>query len=848
MILIVNVNGIFMCLNPGDIVREHYRIVTKLGKGGFGITYKAQDTREEENKVLVALKQIPIPQQNENGEVRGDRYVEDLEREANTLRNLRHDRIPKFIDKFRENNYFYIVQEYIPGHSLKEEIIPGRRIDQSEIVKMLRETLEILRFVHRNNIIHRDIKPANLIRREADNKIVLIDFGAVKEVETINQNSFGASITRILGTPGYVPNEQAIGNPQFNSDIYALGIIILQTITDFSINEIYNSDLEPKIDNQCNYIWEHEAYPEVSQGLKRIISKMIKYNFQDGYRYQTVKEVLEDLDRLKAGEEIIIDPEKETNINFLPESNQSEIIKAGKSTNNNSRKILFAITIIFFCTLTSFTYGKWYSILAFINPACDSKTEDYISCGEEILYPHSKDVNRKRAAEHFSNNQYQEALRYFKKSWTRRREAETLIYMNNSLLQAIDADYYTLMVAVPLSYEGITAKNYELSQDFLRGVAQAQTQVNLTLLDSNPEVKDILPGQDFLREKIIKSGHKPRGLRIVIVDDRNSTEHTKVVARNIASKSEIFGVIGHYASDKSLSAGDEYLAKNLSQVSFGTTTVDLTENPKSNFFRVVYTNYEEADAIIDSINKLDISDKKIAVFYNPASTYSSDFWGEINKRIEEQNKQLPLVKQIKISKKKFNLADNKNFNTRLALREVKSLKANIFILLPDGQESDALANAIDLIEKDNGETAIISGNPVVNPKIEEIKTAKPLKLIASSFWHYLNDPESKFTKNSQKLWGVEKIQPGTYTTYDATLVLIEAIRQQENPTRKGTLNKISERGFSILGSTGHIQFNTPQNGDRLNFPATIVKLCNIDNQNIFKPVNKDINKKQNLCV
>ena len=121
-------------------------------------------------------------------------------------------------------------------------------------------------------------------------------------------------------------------------------------------------------------------------------------------------------------------------------------------------------------------------------------------------------------------------------------------------------------------------------------------------------------------------------------------------------------------------------------------------------------------------------------------------------------------------------------------------------------------------------------------------TNNPLKLTASSSWHYLNNPESEFTKNAQKFWGVEKIHPGTYTAYDATLVLIEAIRQQKNPTRKGTLSKISERGFSILGSTGNIQFNTPQNGDRLNFPATIVELCNIYNQNDFIPV-----KKPNRC-
>ena len=864
MILIAYVDGIFMCLNPGDIVGEHYRIVRVLGRGGFGVTYQAQDIREEDNNVFVALKQIPIPQQNKNGEVRGDRYVADLEREANTLRNLRHARIPKFIDEFRENNYFYIVQEYIPGRSLEEEIIPGERIDEQEIIKMLREILVVLKFVHRHNIIHRDIKPANLIRRGTDNKIVLIDFGAVKEVETIHQNSLGDSITRMVGTRGYLPNEQAIGNPQFNSDIYALGIIILQTITDFSIDNIRTSNSEPKLDNQCNYIWQDEAYPEVSQGLKKIVSKMIRYNFNQ--RYQSVRKVLEDLDRLEAREEIIIiDDEPISEINFVPNSSQSEIEAEDESDDNNDnstvqdegnkiisikRKILFGSIAISAILLISLLFWKRNSILALINPACDFQQDDHISCGEEILSSTNEgndDLNN--GINFFNKKEYNNALTSFKSSWEQKQEPESLIYMNNALLESINVKYHTLIVSVPLKYDdNIDIRYDKLGQDFLRGVAQAQTEVNLDLLDfyseqtSDSKQKYELPGQDFLNRKIIDSKiitkkNQPKGLRIVIADDRNNANHTKDLAQKIANKQEILGVIGHYASGISWAAADEYEKQNLIQVSFGSTSIDFTSTVRNNFFRVVYTNEEEAKGIVDSINELEIPDKKAAIFYNYNNNkYSIDIKGKIKDLIEvfgEDNNE-------------FNLA-NPDFNVSNALETAKDLETNIFILLPDGQESNALANAIDLIKQDNGETEIIGGNTLLNPQVERIETSNPLKLTVSSSWHYLNEPESEFTINSQKLWGVEKIHPGTYTAYDATSVLIEAIRQQKNPTRKGTLNKISERGFNIPGSTGHIQFNTPQNGDRLDFPATIVKLCNIDNQNDFMPLNKDINKKQNLC-
>ena len=109
-----------MYLHQDDIVRGHYQIIRELGRGGFGITYLAQDTREANKPIFVALKQLSVPQHNDEGEIRQNKYIQDLEKEANTLKNLRHDCIPQFIEKFRDNGYFYIVQEYIEGHSLQQ--------------------------------------------------------------------------------------------------------------------------------------------------------------------------------------------------------------------------------------------------------------------------------------------------------------------------------------------------------------------------------------------------------------------------------------------------------------------------------------------------------------------------------------------------------------------------------------------------------------------------------------------------------------------------------------------------------------------------------------------------------
>ena len=103
--------------------------------------------------------------------------------EAEILQKLgEHDRIPRLLAYFEEENEFYLVQEYIKGQTLETELISERPVTEEQVIIILQELLEILQFVHDRNVIHRDIKPANIIRRERDRKLVLIDFGAVKRI------------------------------------------------------------------------------------------------------------------------------------------------------------------------------------------------------------------------------------------------------------------------------------------------------------------------------------------------------------------------------------------------------------------------------------------------------------------------------------------------------------------------------------------------------------------------------------------------------------------------------------------------------------------------------------------
>ena len=799
-----------MCLNPGDLVNGRYKTIQELGRGGFGITYTAYDTWR--SPLIVVLKQISITTPDFSSEsARDSNYLAKLEAEAKVLQDLKHPCIPKFIESFEADNYYYIVQEYIEGHDLSQEIRPGEPISESEAISILREILNILQFVHQNNIIHRDIKPANIVRRCSDLKLFLIDFGAVKEVATEHTNDSGVTVTRIIKSEGYTPAEQLSGQPKQNSDIYALGMIIMQAVTGFSIYAICNPETIPFRNSRCNYIWQKYA-PQISPKLTKIISQMIAYSFRD--RYQTASEILLAIDN--SSKASLWDKIQNLNTSFIQ---KQKLIK--------------------FVTLAVLACGVF--ILLSTNPLFSNnpcgKTGDNISCGEEILDPLSKGSIRFKAAQEYEDKQYQEASADYQLSWQKeRRDAETLIYLNNSLLQASKLDYYTIAVAVPLSSdEKISIQNSKLAQNFLRGVAQAQTEVNLGLANKDILFK-LLPGQEILEPKNI-TNNSNRGLRVVIVDDGNNLEQAQKTATAIAKMPKLLGVVGNYASEMTLATVDIYEKNNLAQVSFGTTTKRLSTNYRRNFFRVVYTNNEEAETVVKYIQSIDAPEKKVAGFYNPNSPFSNYFWIEIRDRLKQVG--IPVYKA-------FNLADD-HFNTQLALKEANEHNVNVFVLLPDGQVTNALSNAIEVIKYDEGKNFIIGGNSIVIPEVTQLDIPQPINLAASVFWHPFAPQNPQFLASSRQLWN-SNIDKGTAVGYDAAIALIEALKLQTKPSRKGTIAELTNSEFIVReGATGSIKFNTPKNGDRRDFYPTLVRLFKCKDTNYFVPLSLDNIQAQKLA-
>jgi len=264
-------------------LKNRYQIISKLGEGGFGKTYLATDLDLPDRPQCVVKQLAPLDPTPQVFQIAKDLF----DKEAKILQRLgKHDQIPQLFAYFEEGGQFYLVQEFIEGNDLTNEIYPGKKNSEKQAIKLLIEILEVLKYVHQQNVIHRDLKPDNIMRRKYDGKIVLIDFGAVKEIKVLSLTGEGHITTTIaVGTPGYMPTEQAAGQPRFCSDIYAVGITIIAALTGVRANQLAKDNSTGEI------IWKNQV--NVSEKFAYILDKMVLYDWRN--RYQTVDEVMGEL-------------------------------------------------------------------------------------------------------------------------------------------------------------------------------------------------------------------------------------------------------------------------------------------------------------------------------------------------------------------------------------------------------------------------------------------------------------------------------------------------------------------------------------------------------------------------
>lgn len=231
----------------GQRLANRYQIKKLMGQGGFGQVFLAHDEQLPGAPVCVVKQLHPICTGVQDMGSQNAGTLETAKRlfnlEAETLYKLgEHPQIPRLLAHIEEAGELYLVQEYIPGHSLADELAAGPMAVDG-VIHCLRDLLTVLAAVHRQNVIHRDIKPSNILRRQTEGEesrpeagqLVLIDFGAVKALQVDpgigHGRKPGGELTVAIGSLGYMAPEQQASRPCFGSDLYSLGMVILQALS-----------------------------------------------------------------------------------------------------------------------------------------------------------------------------------------------------------------------------------------------------------------------------------------------------------------------------------------------------------------------------------------------------------------------------------------------------------------------------------------------------------------------------------------------------------------------------------------------------------------------------------------
>ncbi|PPT07863.1 serine/threonine kinase [Geitlerinema sp. FC II] len=286
------------CLSCGAnlLLNRRYCAVKVLGQGGFGATFAARNIALP-GEPICAIKQLRVASNNANAIERA-RLL--FEREATTLGKIgNHPQVPTLLDYFELDGQFYLVQEYVKGLTLKQEVKRSGCFDEFQVRAVLDEILELLKYFQSQTVIHRDIKPANIIRRSLDNRLVTIDFGAVKDevshTAILDPDDPTPNTSFAIGTPGFAPPEQMAMHPVYASDIYALGATCLYLLTGKSPRRL---GYDPLTGSIC---WRDRV--RVSDNLVYVLDKMLQPVLAQ--RYQAAEEVLADLHYQPTPEEAI---------------------------------------------------------------------------------------------------------------------------------------------------------------------------------------------------------------------------------------------------------------------------------------------------------------------------------------------------------------------------------------------------------------------------------------------------------------------------------------------------------------------------------------------------------------
>lgn len=397
--------------------------------------------------------------------------------------------------------------------------------------------------------------------------------------------------------------------------------------------------------------------------------------------------------------------------------------------------------------------------------------ENRISFGEKTLTPGDISPAKKEGVQAIAAKSYDKAIANFTAALKlNRNDPEALIFLNNA---RIGSKSYTIVASVPFGTDP------NISLEILRGIAQAQNQINRS------------------------GGVKGVPLRVGIANDDDKPEISKQIASSLVSNSEVLGVVGPNTSDSTLAAGTIYNSGQLIAISPTSTSVKIS-NFSHYVFRTVPSDFMAARSLANYMVK-SLQKRNAVVFFNSQSNYSQSLKSEFVSSVSLEGGQVS--SEFDLSKVDFSAAKSLEQATKQGA-EVLMLAAN----------TETLDKGLQVVQINQKRLTLLAGDDVYTVKTLEIGREQLTGMVLAVPWHIDSDPKSDFPQKSRQLWGGD-VSWRSALSYDATVALIEALKR--NPTRAGVQQALASSDFSATGASGTIRFLA--SGDR-NAPVQLVKI------------------------
>ncbi|MBD1912005.1 MULTISPECIES: ABC transporter substrate-binding protein [unclassified Leptolyngbya] len=392
---------------------------------------------------------------------------------------------------------------------------------------------------------------------------------------------------------------------------------------------------------------------------------------------------------------------------------------------------------------------------SFYNP--DAITR--ISQGGRLLFPDGVTIQKEGAVAALNEGDLQRAINGLEAALRlNRNDPEALIYLNNARIGS--GASFSIAVAVPISTDP------DGSREILRGVAQAQTEINQA------------------------GGMKGTPLRVYIANDEGDPEIAKQIAIALIGDPSILGVVGHYASDVTLAAGNAYDALGLVAISPVSTSVTLSN--RSDYILRTVPSDSVAGSTLATYTLNTLQQQKAAVFYNSKSGYSESLKTEFISALLRGGGQVVGVYDLSAP----------NFDAEAQVQQAQLAGATVLALLPNTGQLD---NAFKVARANYGRFALLGGDDMYTPKTLQMAEQGTAEMVVAVPWHILAHNDSPFVAASRQLWGGD-VNWRTVTAYDATQTLIRAIQEAPAPTRQKIMETIRSDSFTATGATSNVQF------------------------------------------